>query len=152
ELGVKFRSDVSGYVTGIRFYKGLTNTGTHVGDLWSSTGTKLATATFTNETASGWQTVLFSTPVAISANTTYVAAYHTNVGHYSDTGGFWRTTVNNGTLHGLADGVDGPNGVFAYGAGSVFPNQTSHATNYWVDVAFTTTSTIVPTVTSQSPA
>ncbi len=39
ELGVKFRSDVAGQVTGVRFYKGTGNTGTHVGNLWSSTGT-----------------------------------------------------------------------------------------------------------------
>ena len=84
ELGVKFRSDSSGSITGIRFYKASTNTGTHVGNLWSSSGTLLATATFTNETASGWQQVNFSTPVAITANTVYVASYHTNVGHYSD--------------------------------------------------------------------
>ena len=47
ELGVKFRSDVAGTVTGVRFYKGTGTTGTHTGTLWSSTGTKLATATFT---------------------------------------------------------------------------------------------------------
>ena len=35
ELGVKFRADVNGYITGIRFYKGSTNTGTHVGSLWT---------------------------------------------------------------------------------------------------------------------
>jgi hypothetical protein len=69
EVGVKFRSDTAGYITGIRFYKASTNTGTHVGNLWTSTGTHLATATFTNETASGWQQVNFSTPVAITADT-----------------------------------------------------------------------------------
>jgi hypothetical protein len=53
-LGVKFRSNTAGSITGIRFYKGRQNTGTHVGNLWSATGTNLATATFTNETASGW--------------------------------------------------------------------------------------------------
>ena len=35
ELGVKFRSDVDGSVTGVRFYKGPQNTGTHVGHLWT---------------------------------------------------------------------------------------------------------------------
>lgn len=30
ELGVRFRSDVAGYITGIRFYKHALNTGTHV--------------------------------------------------------------------------------------------------------------------------
>ncbi len=51
ELGVKFRSDVAGSITGIRFYKASANAGTLVGNLWSSTGTKLATVTFTNETS-----------------------------------------------------------------------------------------------------
>ena len=36
ELGVKFRSDVAGFITGLRFYKGAANTGTHVGSLWTS--------------------------------------------------------------------------------------------------------------------
>ena len=63
-LGVKFQSDVAGYITGIRFYKGPSNTGTHVGHLWTASGALLATATFTNETASGWQQVNFANPVA----------------------------------------------------------------------------------------
>ena len=80
ELGVKFRSDVSGSITGIRFYKSATNTGTHVGNLWASTGALLATATFAGEGASGWQQVNFATPVPVSANTTYIASYHTRRG------------------------------------------------------------------------
>ena len=59
EVGVKFQASENGEITGLRFYKGPGNTGTHVADLWSSTGTLLATATFTNETASGWQQVNF---------------------------------------------------------------------------------------------
>ena len=85
ELGVKFQTSVAGTVSGIRFYKSSQDTGTHTGELWSSTGTKLATATFTNETASGWQTVTFSSPVTLTPGTTYIASYHTNVGHYSAT-------------------------------------------------------------------
>ena len=42
-----------------------------------------ARATFTGETASGWQETAFPTPIAISANTTYVISYHANNGHYS---------------------------------------------------------------------
>ncbi|HVN11848.1 MAG TPA: N,N-dimethylformamidase beta subunit family domain-containing protein, partial [Kineosporiaceae bacterium] len=38
EVGVKFSSDVSGTVTGIRFYKSSKNTGTHVGNLWTASG------------------------------------------------------------------------------------------------------------------
>jgi len=33
------------------------------GNLWTTSGTLLATATFSNETASGWQEVTFATPV-----------------------------------------------------------------------------------------
>ena len=55
EAGMKFRSYVDGYVTGVRFYKGAANIGTHIGHLWSSAGVMLAEATFQGETASGWQ-------------------------------------------------------------------------------------------------
>jgi hypothetical protein len=43
----------------------------------------LATVTFTGETASGWQSMNFGTPVSITAGTTYVASYHTNAAHIS---------------------------------------------------------------------
>jgi len=146
ELGVKFRADVSGTITGIRFYKAGTNTGTHVGNLWSSTGTLLASATFSGETASGWQQVLFPTPVAITANTVYVASYHANAGHYSaDLNYFASTGVDSPPLHALSAGVSA-NGVYAYGATSAFPSQTFNSTNYWVDVVFS--SSPPPTLTS----
>jgi hypothetical protein len=137
ELGVKFRSDISGYVTGIRFYKASTNTGTHTANLWTSTGSLLATATFANETASGWQEVNFATPVAITANTVYVASYHTSVGHYSDNLNYFSGTgMDSPPLHALADGVSGYNGVFVYGSASSFPNSGWNGSNYWVDVVF----------------
>ena len=154
ELGVKFRSDTAGYIKGVRFYKGSQNTGTHVGSLWTTSGTRLATATFANETATGWQEVMFSAPVAISANTTYVASYHTGVGFYAFTNDFFATTgVDAPPLHALADGVAGGNGVYLYGTGG-FPSFTYASTNYWVDVVFDTTAgdATPPTVTARTPA
>lgn len=154
ELGVKFTADINGYINGIRFYKGTSNTGTHVGNLWSSSGQLLATATFTNETASGWQQVLFSQPVAITAGTTYVASYHTNAGNYSYTSSGFASGIDNGDLHAPASGSSGGNGVFIYGGSSQFPNQTYNATNYWVDVVFNTqyVDMVPPSVTSTTPA
>ena len=35
-LGMAFTTDTNGYITGARFYKAATNTGTHVGSLWSA--------------------------------------------------------------------------------------------------------------------
>jgi hypothetical protein len=136
EVGMKFTSNSSGMITGMSFYKSSANTGTHVGNLWSSTGTLLATATFTNETASGWQTVSFSPAVSITANTEYVVSYHTTVGHFSADQGFFATGVNNFPLQALSNGVAGGNGVYVYGAGGIFPNNSYNSTNYWVDVLF----------------
>jgi uncharacterized repeat protein (TIGR01451 family) len=135
-LGVKFRSDVSGNITGIRFYKGAGNNGNHIGLLYSASGTLVAQATFSGETASGWQQVNFSTPVAIQANTTYVAAYFSTSGFAIDAGYFTSNGVDHAPLHASRSGVDGPNGVFAYGASAVFPSSSWGDTNYWVDVAF----------------
>ena len=36
---MKFTADVNGSITGIRFYKGAGNTGTHIGNLWTASGT-----------------------------------------------------------------------------------------------------------------
>ena len=82
-VGVAFTSSKPVLITGIRFYKGTGNTGTHVGSLWSGTGQLLAQATFTGETATGWQEVSFATPVLINAGATYVASYHAPKGRYS---------------------------------------------------------------------
>src|SRR4029453_14701123 len=138
-LGVKFRSDVAGFVTGVRFYKSAANTGPHVGSLWSTAGTVLATATFSGETASGWQQVTFPSPVAIATNTVYVASYHAPAGHYSFNANYFATQGGDAPpLHLPASGAVGGNGVFAYGASSVFPNNSFSAANYWVDVVFST--------------
>jgi hypothetical protein len=136
ELGVRFKPDVNGKITGIRFYKGTTNTGTHTGSLWSNTGTLLGTATFSSETATGWQTVTFATPVNVTANTLYVASYHTNAGNYAVDDNYFATGVDNAPLHAPANGVSGANGIYRYGSTSGFPSSTFHSSNYWVDVVF----------------
>ena len=136
EVGVKFRTDVSGFVRGVRFYKGNLNVGTHIGSLWSSSGALLATGTFSGETATGWQELRFSSPIAISADTTYIASYHSS-GYYSATSNdFSVSGVDRESLHILRNGDDGGNGVFNYGAGSTFPTRSSQASNYFVDVIF----------------
>jgi hypothetical protein len=139
ELGVKFRADTTGYVRGIRFYKGTGNTGTHTGSLWTAAGTRLATATFSGESGSGWQQVLFAQPVQVTAGTVYVASYHTNTGNYAADNNYFATHgVDNPPLHALKDGDSGGNGVFAYTATSAFPTSSYQSTNYWVDIVFAT--------------
>jgi len=139
ELGLKFSASVAGYVSGVRFYKGATNTGTHTGHLWSSTGQLLATVTFSGETASGWQQAMFSQPVAITANTTYVISYNAPNGNYAyNTSYFTTAGLTSGSLKAI-------NSVFAYGANG-FPSNTWQNANYWVDVMFNANAAPTPTV------
>jgi hypothetical protein len=146
-LGLQFQASANGYISGVRFYKEADNTGTHVGSLWSSSGTQLATGTFANETASGWQELDFSTPVAITAGTTYVASYFTSVGHYAVTNNGLAGAVTNPPLTALANG-----GVYAYASGNAFPSNTFNASNYWVDPVYTQSANVPPTVTTVTPA
>ena len=154
ELGMKFRADQDGFISGVRFYKGASNTGTHTGSLWSAAGARLATVTFTGETASGWQQANFDSPVAISAGTTYIVSYYAPNGRYSVNEGFFDSATVNSPLTALADGTDGGNGVYRYGSGGGFPSSSYQASNYWVDVVYTTSGadTTKPTVTDRSPA
>jgi hypothetical protein len=145
-VGVKFRSDVSGVVTGIRFYKSSRNTGTHVGNLWTASGTKLASASFTNESTSGWQQVTFATPVAVNANTTYVASYFAPVGHTAQDDDYMYNSpspepyasgiMDSPPLHALRNVSGTTNGVYRTSSTSGFPTASDSARNYWVDVMF----------------
>lgn len=146
ELGVSFKSDTKGSITGIRFYKSTANTGVHVGHLWTSSGVLLASATFTGETASGWQQVNFSAPVSITANTVYVASYQSAIGHWSVNWSYFAASgANNPPLHALQNGAGAPNGV--WGTAGTFPSHTN-SSNYWVDVVFKSAA-VAPTITSQ---
>lgn len=147
ELGVKFKATVSGQITAIRYYKGPENDGTHTAHLFSSSGKKLATATFTNESASGWQEVKLSNAVNITAGQTYVAAYHAPTGEYSASLNYFGSALSNGPLTATS-------GVYKYGGAGSFPNQSYQSTNYWVDVVFkaTTTSTSTKAVAATTPS
>ena len=157
ELGVKFRADADGFISGIRFYKSANNIGTHTGTLWTLNGTALAHGTFTTETPSGWQQLTFDPPVPVIGNQTYVASYHTNVGRYSVNHTYFlpqfTPAFTRAPLRALIDGQDGPNGVYNYGPHS-FPTQTFLQSNYWVDVVFMPAGSgpMPPLVVSHTPA
>src|SRR4029077_19905938 len=142
----KFQSDAAGYIKAIRFYKFPDNTATvsnpHIAYLWDGSGNLLSRATFdaTTETASAWQQVSLSSPVHISANTTYVASYYAPNSHWAhDVNYFNKFGVDSPPLHIAAGG--GNNGVFIYGSAGLFPTEfeIDHASNYFVDVIFDTT-------------
>ena len=130
-LGVTFKAASAGFITGVRFYKEADDTGAHIGSLWSSSGQLLASGTFSGETASGWQELDFSSPVAVTAGTTYVASYFTSTGYPAYTAQGLASAVTNGPLTALAGG-----GVYAYGSTNTFPTNVWNNNNYWVDVVY----------------
>ncbi len=137
EVGTKVRFDAGGQVHGVRFYKGAGNIGTHTGTLWSSSGQQLATGTFTAETSSGWQKLVFASPIAVQPNTTYVVSYYAPNGRYSVSSGYFNGQgAGYKSLYALPNGTDGGNGVYRYGSGGGFPTSSYNATNYWVDVIY----------------
>ncbi|WP_460993445.1 DUF4082 domain-containing protein [Sinomonas soli] len=152
EVGMKFQASTSGQITGVRFYKGNQNNGTHIGNLWTSSGAKLATVTFVNESASGWQQAYFASPVAVSANTTYVISYYAPTGNYAYTSNGFATAQGSAPITGLASGSDGGNGVYTYGSSSAFPASTYNSTNYWVDAVYSAGPASAPAILSTAPA
>jgi Domain of unknown function (DUF4082)/Concanavalin A-like lectin/glucanases superfamily/Fibronectin type III domain/Bacterial Ig domain/Viral BACON domain len=143
EVGVRFKADLDGTITGVRFYKASGNTGTHIGNLWTANGTLLTSGTFSGESATGWQQLTFTNPVDITAGTTYVASYYAPRGHYSVSSAYYfkpspvgGNSLDSPPLHALSANSGGGNGVYAYGGESTFPASTFNGENYAVDVVF----------------
>lgn len=155
ELGVSFTAFVSGAVTAIRYYKGVgASAAIKDGHLWSDAGVLLASVTFVNETASGWQTQYLSTPVALTGGLNYTVSYYTPNGNYPSTSGYFGSTNKySGPL--AVDFIAGAgrsgNGIFTYSATSgAFPTRTFNQTNYFADVVFVSTQqTVITTVVPQ---
>jgi hypothetical protein len=140
ELGMKFTPTVNGIIKGIRFYKTVGATGPFTGTLWSSTGTPIATGTFTT-TPSGWQELQFSSPISVNAGTTYVASYFTPNGNYAqEQGGLLptQTSIDGFMTTAASGGPAGGNGVYRPGS-TGFPTLTYENSNYFVDVIFAPT-------------
>lgn len=136
EVGMKFISSVNGTVSGIKFYKSTGNIGTHTVQLYNYYGAPLSTVVCEAETDSGWQTVIFPTPVPIIAGQMYVAACHSSLGNYSAELYGLKKAITNGPLTALADSAQGLNGVFRYTEILDFPIFGFEGSNYWVDVLF----------------
>ena len=138
ELGVQFRSTVDGTVTALSYWKAAGSPkATRSGHLWDQSGHLLASVSFTNDTASGWQQVALASPVPVTANTTYVVSYFAPRGGYVATHNYFASALTNGPLQAPATN----NGVYCYANTSCFPTNTYQASNYWADLTLTTTNT-----------
>jgi len=136
ELGVQFRVSQAGQIQGIRFYKNSQNTGTHIGHLWTSSGSLLASVIFSNESAVGWQTAMFSSPVVVQPNQLYVASYSSPTGAFSANLNFFSNSYTSSSITLPSSLQSSGNGVYTYKSPGSFPNQTYESANYWVDIVF----------------
>ncbi|MCW3767309.1 MULTISPECIES: DUF4082 domain-containing protein [Paenarthrobacter] len=150
EMGLRFTPSVDGFITGIRFYKSAANTGTHTGSLWNSAGERLATATFTNETASGWQSTLFSQSVPVTAGQKYTVSYWAPNGRYSVQNYQWASSGSEDAPLKVAGGFGAePAGV--YGTSPGYPTSSYNGGNYFADALFTTVDNSPLTVSGHTP-
>lgn len=150
ELGLRFTPTQNGYISGVRFYKASTNTGTHTGSVWDANGNRLATVTFSNESASGWQTAAFVSPVAVTAGTTYTVSYSAPNGHYSATSYQWPYANQTNAPFTVAGGFGAVNGVYNTAVGQ-YPQSQFQQANYWVDPVYVATDTSPLVATGQWP-
>jgi hypothetical protein len=136
ELGMKFSSTKGGQISAIRYWKAASETGTHVGKIWTADGQSLATVTFENETASGWQQQVLSTPVNIDPNTTYVVSVNANA-YFPISYDVLANSIVNGVISSVADGNNG-----VYGTVGSFPTNSYRNSNYFRDVVLAVGSTV----------
>lgn len=124
EVGTTFVTYEYGRITGFRFWKAAGECGTHTARLWEGS-TQVASGTFTNETASGWQRVTI--PAVLIPPGAYVVSVNTNCKQVKTPGYFLDGPILR--PWGEADG-----GNYGQPTGS-FPSSNS-ASSFFVDVYF----------------
>lgn len=140
-LGTLFSADTDGYIYGIRWYfPGSLPNGSVIGLLYSFTsntaGTELARVTI-NGTSSGWQEITFASPVAISANASYVAAVWTQDNYVGYAGEFAASGLTLGHLTAPKDSSTAHNGKYIAGVGSpAYPTSSYNSGSYMIDVMY----------------
>jgi hypothetical protein len=151
-LGHIFQVSTTCWVTAIRFWRGATSiNGTQKGRIFTVATQTVLTGTavdFPALSGTGWQTATLSTPVQLTANTSYKVVVHFT-DNYSATGGYWSTGA------GVGGRTDGPltapdAGGIPLGIGSIkqgsygytadpnaYPDSYFGGGNYWVDLVVT---------------
>jgi hypothetical protein len=142
-LGLKFWSSQSGRISAIRFYRAAASPTGYVARLYSAGGVVLGSATLTSDSCSVpcWEVASFASPISISANTTYIAAYYSPSGEGAADPNELMNGVMNGPLIAPASSAVGGNGV--YNSKNAFPKSSYESSNYYVDVMFVPPSTVL---------
>lgn len=150
-LGTTMRFAADGEVLGVRFRSTATLGGTYSAAFYQvqasdpSYGPPLATkALAVAPSPSSWTTILFDTPVPVTAGVPYRPAMHNSQGRYVATLGFFTTDLVNGDITADADddvvaGYTIFQGVYRSGSFD-YPSSPAEGTSYFVDVIYQRTS------------
>ena len=152
ELGLRFTPTVDGFVSGVRFYKGAGNGGTHTGSLWSTGGQQLATVDLHQRDRHRLAVrELLAGRSRVTAGTTYVVVLHGPAGplRRAERGVHRRGRRRRRPLTVAGGWGATPAGVFANPG--QYPANSHKNTNYFVDVMFTTVDESPLGVTNRSP-
>ena len=136
-VGVKFTADTDGSIAGLRFYKAAANTGTHVGTLYSSTGT----ARRAGDVHGRERNRLADREVRLAGRDhgghdlrrQLPGAERSLLG---DRRGVQLRAARQRRRCTRLPTATSQNGVYAYSGTAAFPVSSYNATNYWVDVLF----------------
>lgn len=159
-LGIKFQSSTDGYISAIRFYRGLAGNRAYSVALWTESGELIGEGTIRSGEGSSPGNSWYEIPlkrnffepirVPIKANTTYIASYYTLGGGYPyEYFGMDNDIIKSynlgSTLKALGGITYGGDGVYRYAVPNnispqvylnEFPSQSYRNSNYFVDVVF----------------
>lgn len=152
-LGVKFTTSVPGKVVGVEFHRASTANNGRAVQLWSPTGTLLASASTPSATTLGFNRGNFTTPITVAAGQTFTASYLAPRGRYTARNNAFTEPRTSGGITAPANA-----GVYQYGKRARFPTSNFQASDYYVTPVFVpdvvappTTSTSPPTSTTTVP-
>ncbi len=128
-VGVEFSAAVPGQLTGVKFYRSAENSGPHEGQLWSRSGARLGTVSFSSSGGAGWVSAVFDEPLRLEPGRRYVVSYTAPHGRYADDQ--WGITPRRPVV---TRDLTAWRGVHTYGEG--VPTQTWRWSNYYVDPVF----------------
>lgn len=135
QVGTKFIPTRAGTVSAIRFYRGNAGSGYFFVQLYRGNGTLVGEGFIQGTLAGpfpGWKEIALNTPVNVQPGETYVASYYQVQGQYAFTGNYYTTERTIGYLtYPVAAGV------YLYGFGGGFPNQSYQNSRYWVEPVYT---------------
>src|SRR5262245_31936632 len=123
-LGCDFYTTVAGNtLKGVYFNKLSTDTGTHTATIYrTDTQAQVGQQAFSGETASGWQSLTLSTPIALTANLVYRVCVSHNTANYQAYTSFVGKTIGSGGAYVMTQ-----IGYAIAGTGTGYPTKIGRA-------------------------